>query len=258
MFAGFILNPAIDNPSSSELVNFTVRVPFVKIPVLVLYSASGISFIFDVNLNLGDEKENCSELISPSALPLIREKTDIVESISGIENADLESVKNWYSDYSKLSPTEQVFRCQQTNIRWDAELRSEFKWLVVISSGVILLLLAGMAIAINPTFVKCISVLAWMLPIADISFGYYDGLRKDIKRLEAIRQQSNIVENALSNGETCESKIINLQTLIMENRANAVLIPDWYYNKRQDAHQKKEDSIADTVQKMSSEGGGEK
>ena len=185
-------------------------------------------------------------------------KTDIVESISGIENADLESVKNWYSDYSKLSPTEQVFRCQQTNIRWDAELRSEFKWLVVISSGVILLLLAGMAIAINPTFVKCISVLAWMLPIADISFGYYDGLRKDIKRLEAIRQQSNIVENALSNGETCESKIINLQTLIMENRANAVLIPDWYYNKRQDAHQKKEDSIADTVQKMSSEGGGEK
>jgi len=184
--------------------------------------------------------------------------TDIVESISDIENADLSPVKNWYNDYSGLSPSEQVFRCQQTNIRWDAKLRSEFKWLLVISSGIILLLLSCIAFVFNPTFVKCISVLAWILPIADVSFGYYDGLHKDIKRLNAMRQQSNIVENALSNGETCESKIINLQTLIMEGRETSVLIPDWYYNKRQNAHQRKEDRIADTVQKMSAGGGGEK
>lgn len=185
-------------------------------------------------------------------------KTDIVESISDIEDADIGPVKNWYNDYSKLSPTEQVFRCQQTNIRWDTKLRLEFKWLIVVSFVAILLLFAYIAIVVNPTFVKCISVLAWILPIADFSFGYYDGLCKDIKRLEELKQQSSIVESALSRGEACAAKIIHLQALIMESRENAVLIPDWYYNKRQKAHQKKENRIANTVQKMSTESGCEK
>lgn len=185
-------------------------------------------------------------------------KTDVVESISDIKKADLEPVKNWYSDYSTLSPTEQVFRCQQTNIRWDAKIRSEFKWLLAVSSSVILLLLVCIAIVVNPTFVKCIRVLAWILPIADFSFGYYNGLCKDIKRLEALKQQSNLVEQALSSGEVCETKIINLQKLIMENRETAVLIPDWYYNKRQSTHQRKENRIADTVKAMSVEGGEER
>lgn len=185
-------------------------------------------------------------------------KTDVVESISDIENVDLEPVKNWYSDYSTLSPTEQVFRCQQTNIRWDAKIRSEFKWLIAASSSIILLLLVCIAIVVNPTFVKCISVLAWILPIADVAFSYYDGLCKDIKRLEALKQQSNLLEQVLSSGEACETKIINLQKLIMKNRETAVLIPDWYYNKRQSTHQRKENRIADTVQAMSAEGGEER
>lgn len=185
-------------------------------------------------------------------------KIDIAESISDIESSEMTHVRNWYSDYSMLSPTEQVFRCQQTNIRWDAKLRSEFKWFIVISSSVLLLLLVFIAIAANPTFVKCIRVLAWILPITDFSFGYYNGLCKDIKRLEALKQQSNLVEQALSSGEACEIQIINLQKLIMENRENSVLIPDWYYNKRQSTHQGKENSIADTVKAMSAEGGEER
>ena len=96
------------------------------------------------------------------------------------------------------------------------------------------------------------------MPIADFSFGYYNGLCKDIKRLEALKQQSNLVEQALSSGEVCETKIINLQKLIMENRETAVLIPDWYYNKRQSTHQRKENRIADTVKAMSVEGGEER
>lgn len=185
-------------------------------------------------------------------------KTDIAESISDIKSSETTPVRDWYSDYSTLSPTEQVFRCQQTNIRWDAKLRSEFKWFIVISSSAILLLLVCIAIAVNPTFVKCISVLSWILPIANFSFGYYDGLHKDMKRLEELKRQSNIVERALPNSEACETEIINLQTLIMESREAAVLIPDWYYNKRQSTHQRKENRIADTIQTMSAEGGEEK
>lgn len=143
-------------------------------------------------------------------------------------------------------------------LRWDEKIRSEFKWLIAVSSSVILLLLVCIAIVVNPTFVKCISVLAWILPIADVSFSYYDGLRKDMKRLESLKQQSSIVESELSKGETCEAKIINLQKLIMENRETAVLIPDWYYNKRQSTHQRKENRIADTIQVMSAEGGEER
>lgn len=214
--------------------------------------AASIQQYFDVNL--------FSSVIGNSTCDWgdLPTKIDIAESISDIDFSETIPVRNWYSDYSTLSSTEQVFRCQQINIRWDAKLRSEFKWFIVIFFSALLLFLAFVAIVVNPTFVKCIRVLAWILPIADFSFSYYNGLCKDIKRLAVLKQQSNLVEQALSSGEACEIQIINLQKLIMENRENAVLIPDWYYNRRQSTHQRKENSIADTVKAMSAEGGEER
>lgn len=180
-------------------------------------------------------------------------KTDLAESISAVDDFEVEQVKNWYSDYSDLNPVSQVFYCQKENIRWDSEIRSEFKWLIVCVCSILLIVLMVIAFAINPSIIKCISVLAWFLPIADYCLSFIINLRKDINRLEKIKEQSKDVEKLLSNNSLQQSydELSKLQHQIMDNRENATLVPDWFYHLRKNRHQKNEDKIADTIQNMS-------
>lgn len=177
-------------------------------------------------------------------------KTDIIESISSIDVSKLESVKNWYNNYSDYEPTKQVLLCQKANISWDKKLRTEMKGYMVILFFAISVVLMALAFIFNPSFIRFITILTWLSPLAYYFIRNFCSLHKDIKRLEELIQRSDEIDSLLSRRQEATSEIIKLQQLIMDNRKNATLIPDWFYKIRKDAYQKVENVIADTERKM--------
>ncbi|MEM1484247.1 S-4TM family putative pore-forming effector [Oscillospiraceae bacterium PP1C4] len=176
--------------------------------------------------------------------------TDFAESISVIEDTSLEPVKNWYSDYSSLEPVQQVFYCQKENLRWDFKLRVEFKRIMLCAFAAVLVVLTIASFTVNPSLIKFICTLSWLLPIADFCFSYYSNLQNDIQRLNKMKEKSDSIEQMLSEGDPDKYRpaLISLQQQILDSRENAVLVPDWFYRLRQSKHQNDEDKIADVIQ----------
>lgn len=176
-------------------------------------------------------------------------QTELAESTSTVVDSMLEPFKNWYNDYSTLSPAWQVFCCQKENIRWDARLRSEFKYLVISALSITLIALVITALTINPSIIKFINIFAWFLPIADYGFNTINKLRDDIARLDLLKKQAEDVEIQLANNNTYQiyDKLISLQQKIMDHRQSSILVPDWFYQIRKNKHQKREANIADTL-----------
>ncbi len=183
-------------------------------------------------------------------------KLQLAETLSMVENEDLDKVKNWYSDYSGLPPIEQVFCCQKENIRWDTRLRQEFKCFLI---GIVGFALIGMlipAFIINPSLIKFLCTVSFMMPLSDFGYVYWNNLKKDIIRLESLHSQCNNIDKTISRKNICNShdislkeqkvieNLIDLQNAIMRHRTEAILIPNWFYRIRQKQHQKKEDIIA--------------
>ena len=178
--------------------------------------------------------------------------SDIAEAVSAIDESNISGVANWYSDYSKLPATQEVFRCQQENIRWDFKLRTEYKLFQLIVSACICSVTLFIGIAINPPLTKVICVISWVAPIADYTISNLLQLNKDIRRLVELRKKCNAIESNIANGndDIRVSELISIQQLIRENREKAYMMPDWFYQYRQQKHQKAEDKIAVTIQSM--------
>ena len=177
-------------------------------------------------------------------------KSDIAATVSEYENVDTSAVKNWYSDYSGLSGEEEVFRCQNENIRWDYDLHKKFRTLQIVLLGAVVVVMLAAFFIVDPSFVKLICVLSWFIPIAEYVYSVYKEVRESISLLHEVNRLSAGIEKKLgaSNPRTIKRELIKLQHKIWERREKGFLIPDWFYAWYQKKQQKKEDRIAKTIQ----------
>lgn len=189
--------------------------------------------------------------------------TELAETFYTVIDKDIEEVKYWYSDYSKLTPAEQIYYCQKENLRWDNKLRNDFKNLIFTIFFIIILILVTTAFIIDPSWTKILIVLSWILPLIDFCYCYWNGLENDIKRLKDLKEKSveidsffsknHLYTNYKDNDERLEfirSKFIELQKALFKHRENAILIPNWFYKVKKDKYQKIENKIAYEIQNM--------
>lgn len=176
-------------------------------------------------------------------------KSDLAATVSEYENIDTSAVENWYSDYSGLTGEEQVFRCQNENIRWDFDLHKKFKGLqMVLLSAVAAVMLAAFIVA-NPSFVKLLCVLSWFAPIAEYAYSIYKEVGESISLLQEVDKLSAEIEKKLatSSPRFLKRDLIKLQHQIWNRRENGYLIPDWFYERHRNKQQEKEDNIAKAI-----------
>ena len=62
----------------------------------------------------------------------IPDKSERIEVISKYKDKNVGKIEDWYDNYSGLSKYNQVLKCQEESIRWDAELRKKYIWLLIV------------------------------------------------------------------------------------------------------------------------------
>jgi len=186
----------------------------------------------------------------------------IAETLATFKSSDVDQVKNWYSDYSKFSPIEQVFYCQKENLRWDINLRKEFKKILLVLGLLIMALIVAAVLVINPSVIRFLCAASWMLPLIDFLCFYWNRLQKDIERLKRLEGKCEQIDRSISKKDfsklesesekvqQIKGDIIDLQKEILEHRKESAFIPNWFYKVRQKNYQEKEDRIADEMKKL--------
>lgn len=193
---------------------------------------------------------------------LLPSRPQVAGILATVKNNDIEEVKNWYSDYSDFSPIEQVFHCQKENLRWDINLRKEFKYLLLILGIFIVIGFAVAALFVNPSLIRFLCIVSWMLPLIDFFCFYWNRLQKDIERLRNLESKCEQIDRSISKKDFSKLEpesekvqqikvhIIDLQKEILEHRKESVFIPNWFYKIRQKNYQEKEDRIAEEMRKL--------
>ena len=175
-------------------------------------------------------------------LPLAGELSEENAKVTD-EDIDKEKVRNWYSDYSELTPSHAVFLCQRENLRWDKNLR------LCILLGVLLCLFACICVwtvkVWNLRVCEALPVLIAGAGVSSVLIKIIVGLALDIVRMGHISTVANVVEANLQRGVNSTPLLIQLQNLIYDNRCNVVLVPDFIYKILRKSWQKYEDDIAD-------------
>ena len=173
-------------------------------------------------------------------------KNDIIEMVSKYPRKGFCANDKWYEDYSTKGACEQIYFSQLENIRWDRDLRRIYD---IICKVIIIAIIIGVfvvALFINPTFMKMISIIPWCMPFIKYLISFWKGMKKDNERLEKLRTMANNVpdERKVSHAETWLEREIDLQNKIYEHRKNAILIPNFFYRLCYRWQQKNEESIA--------------
>lgn len=179
-------------------------------------------------------------------------KTDIAREVSKFENDDVSEMRNWYSDCSSLSGIFQVFYCQKENIRWNYELHKRFQRLQLVFLCVVAVVLLAILLLRNPSFIRLVCVLSWLVPIAKYTCSIWSEVQKSIRTLQGIETFSRMLENKLSVAlsPSMIPELIELQNKIKQKRETGYLIPDWFYNCQKKGQQRQEDDIAKNLSKM--------
>ena len=156
---------------------------------------------------------------------------------------EYKKVKNWYEDYSKLTPVQQVYYCQRENIRWDYKLRRNYITILIIIGFIYLIL------AINSFISDIALTVVCAIPIFDrIKKDIYD-LHKDCQRLTRMKAKIDIIIKQIENKNIKNEirELADLQNEIKENRESAKLIPDCFYAIYEKKFHKKEKIIANNA-----------
>lgn len=182
----------------------------------------------------------------------IPSRSDLAESVSEYDGADVSAFLNWYSDYSSLTGESQVFYCQKENVRWDYALHKGYRKLFEALLCVVALAVLVAFVMVNPSFVKVFLVAAWFLPVAEYSLSIIKEVNESISILRDANDFAKALEEKLnaSSSRTLKKEIIKLQHKIWNRRANGYLIPDWFYEFHRKTRQEKEDNIARTIQNL--------
>lgn len=174
-------------------------------------------------------------------------RRDMARVIGDYTGHDRESVKNWYSDYSKLSGNQQVFYCQSENVRWSQKLINNYRSLQIKFWVGVCLAVLTVFVVFNPSIIKAICVCTWLIPIGEYAASSAAKIKKSCSRHEGIEKDMHLIENMLCKDENVVSSLIDLQRKIFQCRCESVLIPDWFYSRRKSIYQKTEDRIARNI-----------
>ena len=177
----------------------------------------------------------------------IPSQNDLAESIVKYNQADANSMKNWYSDYSSLPAKKQVLYCQKENIRWNSELSKKYKWFNYSVFAVFLLAMVVSFFALNPSFIKAICILTWMSPLAEYCYSLHSEINHSNTLFKKANKKYKHIESQLRNDNIATDDLVILQHQIKVIREEGILIPDWFYKKFQGKQQKNEDQIANTI-----------
>lgn len=183
--------------------------------------------------------------------------SDLACAVDKYGNRDLTPMRNWYSDYSLLPVERQVFYSQKENTRWNYDLHKELKKLMIVCVSIATIVLMTVFLVVNPSFVKLICVLSWLVPIAEFTYFIYTEVQRSIVQLQEIDQYSEEIERVFESASSRSLKqmLIKLQYKIFERRETGFMIPDWFYEWHKKRYQNREDSVAKTIQQLNAKRG---
>ena len=172
-------------------------------------------------------------------------RIDIAKHIGDYTGQERASVRNWYSDYSVLCGSQQVFYCQTENERWTKNIIKDYMVLQIIVWTVVFLPVIISFFVFNPSVIKAICVCTWLIPIGEYAVSSIYKTNECRRIHEKIRSEAHIIEDSMRSGsDDIVSSLMNLQQSIYSSRCENVLIPDWFYALRKCKYQKTEDRIA--------------
>lgn len=175
-------------------------------------------------------------------------RIDIAKYIGDYTGQERASVRNWYSDYSMLSGSQQVFYCQSENERWTKNIIKAYMVLQIIVWTVVFLPVIISFFVFNPSVIKAICVCTWLIPIGEYAVSSIYKTNECRKIHEKIRSEAHIIEDSMCSGsDDIVSSLMNMQQSIYNSRCESVLIPDWFYELRKCKYQKSEDRIARNI-----------
>ena len=172
-------------------------------------------------------------------------RIDIAKHIGDYTDQERADVKNWYSDYSRLSGSQQVFYCQSENERWTKNIIKDYMVLQIIVWAVVFLLVIISFFVFNPSVIKAICVCTWLIPIGEYAVSSICKTNECCNMHEKIGNEVHTIEESLcGDSDDLVSSLMNLQKNIYNSRCESVLIPDRFYLRRKSIYQKTEDRIA--------------
>ena len=166
--------------------------------------------------------------------------------IYSYSDADTSEMKNWYSDYSSQSGEEEVFYCQYENVRWDFKLYESFKRFLLFLSLATSIILCVVIYATQPNFIKLVCLFAPLIPICEYLYSNVNEINHTISLLQRLEWYCAYIQFSwkYTNIRGLRRNLIKLQYMIYDRRAEAYLIPDWFYKLNRPKQQKDEDNYA--------------
>ncbi|MCM1566683.1 MAG: hypothetical protein FNP40_15470 [Dehalobacter sp. 4CP] len=176
----------------------------------------------------------------------ILNRDDIANVTADYASLDLKKVENWYSDYYSLSISEQIFHCQQENIRWDGKLRKNYLWFNIAACMILSVAILLIAILAKSSLFQFFAMLAWAIPIWQFFLNQCKDIYCDLGTLKELKNEYELILNNKVNYSDSElyAQLETLQSFIFDHRKKAVLIPNWFYRCFQRKFQTHEDAIA--------------
>lgn len=173
--------------------------------------------------------------------------TEVAVEISKYTESDVrdEKVRGWYPDFSSLDPEQAVLMCQKTNIFWDSDLRKGYFMVSVVAFVFVIAIAWAICRVCNSFWLGACFVPA-ILFWAESLFAYFsDRLRMQQMKTLAVEAEHQINDDGRT---SVLPTLARLQKVILENRENSFLVPDWYYQLRREPLQKQADCLANSIE----------
>ena len=176
-------------------------------------------------------------------------KDELLEFIAKTKfsKKDMENKKNWYSDYSSYPHVMQAYYSQCECVRWDEDLRKCFVKGLYICGAFLITVVLILAVALKMTVFELVINIATFAPLIKVLLPLKKKLVDDCNRLKKISYEHSTINNQFGvviGGEELYAKIIKIQRQLYDHRANAIMVPDFFYRFLRDKQQKIEDKIA--------------
>lgn len=136
----------------------------------------------------------------------------------------------WYNDYSNEIPFKQVLNCQHENLRWEDSLHNEFEELVKAVMVIGAVIFFASEFSINSQIVWILMDIGPFVPAIRYLYSINSKIQKDKARINKAMEKYYSIYDKIQNNQTVKiNDLIDLQTLIYENRRDSYPIPDWFH-----------------------------
>ena len=145
------------------------------------------------------------------------------------EDIDKMGLGPWYNDYSNETPFKQIMNCQHENLRWEDSLHDEFEKFVaaIIVIGVVAFFV--IELRINARIMWILMDIGPFVPAIRYLYSISSKIQKDKARINKAMEEYYSICRKIQKQTVTVEYLIDLQTLIYENRRDSYPIPDWFH-----------------------------